>query len=285
MKISELLKNKMTISFEVFPPKDEVPMDGILETLSRLCKFRPDFISCTYGAGGTNKGRHTEVCDAVQKSGNIIVPHFSCIGNSRDNIKEILKSHVDKKVENILALRGDIPDGWEGTRGDFSHADNLVSFIKTKFPQLCIAVTAYPEKHIAASSEEADITRLRSKQDKGAEFAMTQICFDIPAFERFKERIRKAGVTIPIVAGIMPVLVRDPVIRMTISNGCSIPADLAAVLGKYQNNSEDFTKAGIEYTVNLIHRYIASGIDGLHLYTLNKWEKLTSILQDAGIKN
>jgi len=285
MKIAELLKKKMTISFEVFPPKDTVPMDGILETLSRLYRFKPDFISCTYGAGGSNKGRHIEVCSAIQKSGNVIMPHFTCIGNSRDDITQSLKGYIDMGIENVLAMRGDLPAGWEGTRGDFSYADDLIGFINTGFPGMCIAAAAYPEKHIAAPSMEADITHLRSKQDKGARFIMTQLCHDIPAFERFLEKIRKMGINIPVIAGIMPVLARDPIIRMTVSNGCSIPAELAAILGKYPDNPESFAKAGIEYTVTQIHRYIAAGIDGLHLYSLNKWEKLTEILTAAGISN
>ena len=285
MKIADLFKKKMVISFEVFPPKSEVPMDGILDTLSQLYKFKPDYISCTYGAGGTNKGRHIEVCDAVQKSGNLIMPHFTCIGNSREDIKNSLKDYVGRGIVNILAMRGDLPAGWEGTRGDFSYADDLIAYIKTEFPQMCVSAAAYPEKHIDAPSLEADIAHLRSKQDKGAEFIMTQLCHDIPVFERFTERIRRAGVTIPVVAGVMPVLTRDPIIRMTLSNGCSIPAELAAILGKYQDKPEDFAKAGIEYTVKQIHRYIAAGIDGLHLYSLNKWEKLSEILKAAGISN
>jgi len=285
MKIAELFKKKMTISFEVFPPKDTVPMDGILETLSRLYKYKPDFISCTYGAGGSNKGRHIEVCDAVRKSGNLIMPHFTCIGNSRDDIISSIKNYDSMGIENILAMRGDLPAGWEGTRGDFSYADDLISFINTSFPNMCIAAAAYPEKHIAAPSMESDITHLRSKQDKGAGFIMTQLCHDVPAFERFLEKIRKAGITLPVVAGIMPVLARDPIIRMTLSNGCSIPAELAAILGKYPEDPESFSKAGIEYTVLQIYRYISAGIDGLHLYSLNKWEKLTEILNAAGISN
>ena len=285
MKIAELFKKKMTISFEVFPPKEQVPMDGILETLSRLYRFKPDFISCTYGAGGSNKGRHVEVCTAIQKSGNVIMPHFTCIGNSRDDIKKSINDYEDMGIENILAMRGDLPAGWEGTRGDFSYADDLISFINTAFPKMCISAAAYPEKHIIAPSMESDIAHLRSKQDKGAQFIMTQLCHDVPAFERFVKRIRKAGVNIPVVAGIMPVLARDPIIRMTVSNGCSIPAELAAILGKYADNPEDFSKAGIEYTVLQIHRYIDAGINGLHLYSLNKWEKLTEILQAAGISN
>ena len=285
MKIAELLKKKMTLSFEVFPPKDEVPMDGILETLSRLYKFKPDFISCTYGAGGSKRGRNMEVCEAVKKGGHEIMPHFTCIGNVRDDIRQFIKDYLNMGIDNLLALRGDFPAGWEGTRGDFSYADDLIGFLSAEFPGLCISAAAYPEKHLAAPSMEADIAHLRAKQDKGAAFIMTQLCHDVPAFERFMEQIHRAGVYIPVVAGIMPVLNRDPIIRMTVSNGCSIPAELAAILGKYEKDPESFTKAGIEYTVKQIHRYIAAGINGLHLYSLNKWEKLTEILEAAGISN
>ena len=285
MKIAELFKKRMAISFEVFPPKETVPMDGILDTLSHLYEFKPDFISCTYGAGGTNTGRHIEVCEAIQKSSTLVMPHFTCIGNTRDDIRKSLKNYTSMGIENILAMRGDLPAGWEGTRGDFSYADDLIRFISTEFPQFCISAAGYPEKHIDAPSIESDITHLRSKQDKGAQYIMTQLCHDIPAYERFVEKIRRAGIHIPIVVGIMPVLARDPIIRMTVSNGCSIPADLAVLLGKYANDPESFTKAGIEYTVNQIHRYIAAGINGLHLYSLNKWEKLAEIMQAAGISN
>ena len=283
MKIAELLKEKKTISFEVFPPKDEVPMDGILETLSRLYLFKPDFISCTYGAGGSKRGRNLEVCDAVHRSGHTVVPHLTCIGHSRSDIAAIMNDYAGRGLENLLALRGDLPAGWESAQGDFAHADDLIEYTAAAFPQLCIGAAAYPEKHLTAPSIEADIAWLRSKQDKGAQFLMTQLCYDLSAFERFLEDIRKAGVTVPVIAGIMPVLSSDPVIRMTLSNGCSIPAELAVLIGKYQKSSADFTKAGMEYTVNLIHRFQAIGINGLHFYTMNKWEKLTEILKAAGV--
>jgi methylenetetrahydrofolate reductase (NADPH) len=283
MKITEMLKKKMTLSFEVFPPKDGVSMDGILETLSKLYRFRPDFISCTYGAGGSQRGRNIEVCGAVKKSGREIMPHFTCIGNVRADVKQFVTEYQDMGMENLLALRGDFPEGWEGTRGDFAHADGLIGFLSAQFPGLCISAAAYPEKHLAAPSMEADIASLRSKQDKGAQFIMTQLCHDVPAFERFMELIRKAGVRIPVVAGIMPVLKRDAIIRMTLANGCSIPAELAAILGKYEKDAAGFTRAGMEYTAAQIHRYIAAGIDGLHLYSLNKWEALTEILLAAGV--
>jgi methylenetetrahydrofolate reductase (NADPH) len=283
MKIINMLKQKMTLSFEVFPPKDDVPLDGILQTLEHLYCFRPDFISCTYGAGGTRQGRNMEVCEAVRKSGFEVMPHFTCIGASRTDARAHIQNYVDRGMENLLALRGDFPPGWEGTRGEFSFAGDLIGFIRAAFPGLCMGAAAYPEKHLTAPSPEADIVHLRSKQDRGAEFIMTQLCHDVPAFERFLERIRRAGITIPVIAGIMPVLSREPVIRMTLANGCSIPAELAAIMGKYDTDAESFAKAGTEYTVLQIHRYIAAGIDGLHLYSLNKWKKLTEILRAAGI--
>lgn len=283
MKIADMLKKKMTVSFEVFPPKDETPLDGVLETLSRLYRFKPDFISCTYGAGGGGRGRNMDVCKAVKQSGREIMPHFTCIGNVREDIRRFVKAYLDMGIENLLALRGDFPAGWDGTRGDFSHADGLIGFLSAEFPGLCIAAAAYPEKHLAAPSFEADIAHLRSKQDRGAQFIMTQLCHDVPAFERFTERIRRAGIHIPVVAGVMPVLNRDSIIRMTLANGCCIPSELAAILGKYEKDAGSFTAAGVEYTAAQIHRYIAAGIDGLHLYSLNKWEKLTEILEAAGI--
>ncbi|MDR2923798.1 MAG: methylenetetrahydrofolate reductase [Treponema sp.] len=285
MKIAEILKKKTTLSFEVFPPKDEIPLDGIRNTLSHLYLFKPDFISCTYGAGGSKRGRNIELCEVVQKSGNTVMPHMTCVGHSRDEMKLIIKEYFDRGFENILALRGDFPEGWDNTKGDFSHANDLIAYLKTDFPQMCIAAAAYPEKHIGAASMETDIAYLRSKQDNGAQFIITQLCHDVPAFQRFLEQIRKAGVTIPVIAGIMPVLSCEPIIRMTLFNGCSIPAELAAIIGKYQNDPASFTRAGIEYTVTQLHRYIAAGVNGLHLYTLNKWEKITEVLNTAGISN
>jgi len=285
MKIAELLKQKRTLSFEVFPPKDETPLDGIQNTLSHLYDFKPDFISCTYGAGGSKRGRNIELCDVVQKSKNVVMPHLTCVGHTRDEMKLIIKDYIGRGYENVLALRGDFPEGWDNTKGDFSHADELISFLSAQFPQVCFAAAGYPEKHISAPSMESDITYLRSKQDSGAQFIITQLCHDVPAFQRFLEQIRKAGVTIPVIAGIMPVLSCEPIIRMTIFNGCSIPAELAAIIGKYQKDPASFTRAGIEYTVTQLHRYIAAGVNGLHLYTLNKWERITEVLNIAGISN
>jgi methylenetetrahydrofolate reductase (NADPH) len=284
MKIAEILKERMTFSFEVFPPKEDKPLEPLLETLARLYRFEPDFISCTYGAGGTNKGRSVEICGLVKKSGHEIVSHFTCIGNSREDIKKYIAEYCALGVENFLVMRGDFPPGWEGTRGDFEHADQLLAFLGAEFPEIGMAAAGYPEKHIAAASFDEDIAHLRSKQDRGARFIMTQLCHDVGAYEKYVERIRRAGVWLPVVAGLMPVLVRDSIIRMTVSNGCSIPADLAALLGKYEKDPESFKKAGKEYTVQQIHRFMAAGINGLHIYSLNKWEDVSEIVAESGIR-
>ncbi len=204
--------------------------------------------------------------------------------NTREKIDSELAHYLSLGVENILAMRGDLPAGWEGTKGDFSHADGLIRYIRSKFPQFCIAAACYPEKHILAPSFASDITHLRSKQDNGADFLMSQLCHDVEAFETFVYRIREAGITIPVVLGIMPALDKDAIIRMTVSNGCSIPSELAAIIGKYGDDPEEFKKAGIEYTIDQIYRYVAAGIGGLHIYTLNKWEDVEKIVEGSGIR-
>lgn len=276
----------MSFSFEVFPPKEHQSMEPLLDTLEHLYAFEPDFISCTYGAGGTNAGRNMEICKAIKESGKIIpVTHYTCIGNKKESIRKELQTYLDMGVEHILALRGDFPKGWEETRGDFDYANELVEFIKVNFPEFCIAIAGNPEKHIQARSFEEDITHLRIKQNVGGDYIMTQLCYDVGRYERWVDKIRKAGIALPIDVGVMPVLSKNSTIRMTVSNGCSIPRELAEIIGKYGDNPEDFKKAGKEYTVKLIYDYINTGIDGLHIYTLNKWQDVADILNDAGIRN
>jgi methylenetetrahydrofolate reductase (NADPH) len=283
MKISDILKKRKTFSFEVFAPKSDKPMEPLLSTLSGLYGLRPDFISCTYGAGGTNKGRSLEVCASVKESGHEIMTHFTCIGNTRADIRGYIEKCIGLGIENVLALRGDFPEGFTETRGDFNHADELLDFFGAEFPDLCMAVAGYPEKHIAAESFETDIGYLRSKQDRGASFVLTQLCYDVDAYGRYAERVRKAGVTLPLVVGLMPVLFKDPTIRTTVFNGCSIPAGLASLFGKYGDKPADFRKAGKEYTVKLMERFLKEEIDGLHIYTMNRYEDVSEIVTASGI--
>lgn len=284
MRVANIFKTRMSFSFEVFPPKVDRPIEPLIEVLGKLYGFKPDFVSCTYGAGGTNKGRSTEICDSIKKSGVECITHFTCIGNTKDDVKKYLQEYLDLGLENILAMRGDLPAGWEGTRGDFSYANDLISFIKETFPQYCIAAACYPEKHIQCDTMAEDIAHLRVKQDAGAEFLMSQLCYDVDQYQRFVEDIRKAGVYLPIVMGIMPVLNPNALKRMTLSNGCSIPKELAVLVGKYGEDAESFKKAGKEYTIELMYKFMNAGVEGMHLYSLNKFDDIADILRISGIR-
>lgn len=285
MTIPEIMKNRMCFSFEVFPPKEGQPLEPLLDTLDHLYAFKPDFISCTYGAGGTNAGRNVEICEAIKDSdATIPITHFTCIGNSKDKIRDELRNYLSLGVDHILALRGDFPKGSASTGGDFNYANELIAFIKEAFPEFSIAMAGDPEKHFEASSFDEDIAHLRIKQDAGADFIMTQLCHDVAHYEWWVEKIRKAHITLPVDVGIMPVLAKDPTIRMAVSNGSSIPRDLAEIIARYGDNPEDFKKAGMEYTVKQIHRFISAGIDGLHIYSLNKWADISEIVRAAGIR-
>jgi len=284
VKINELLQEKMSFSFEVFPPKEDKPIEPLVEIIRKLSVFKPDFISCTYGAGGTNKGRSLEVCEAIVKSQNEAMTHFTCIGNTEQEIVDELSQYTAMGIENILALRGDLPAGWSGTKGDFAYANQLIRFIKEKFPQACIAAACYPEMHIEESNFETDLAYLKIKQESGAQVLMTQLCHDVEAYKRFLGMLEKAKINLPVILGLMPVLSKESILKMTLVTGCSVPRDLSALIGKYGDNPEDFKKAGKEYTVNQILRYISAGIDGLHIYVLNKYDDVADILEIANIR-
>jgi methylenetetrahydrofolate reductase (NADPH) len=285
MKIIETLKKRMSFSFEVFPPKTDQGMVNLKAAMKHYYEYKPDFISCTYGSSGSNAGRNAEVCEMLKADGATeVMTHFTCVGNTKEDIINKMRHYRSIGIENILAMRGDLPKGWQGTQGDFSNADGLINFINRKFPEFCIAAACYPEKHILAPSFSADIAHLRTKQDNGAEFLLSQLCHDVNAFTTFVDRIRRAGINLPVILGIMPVLDKDAIIRMTLSNGCSIPDELAAIIGKYGDNPDDFKKAGIEYSINQIFRSISAGIVGLHIYSLNKYEDVETIITSSGIR-
>lgn len=307
MKMSEIMKKRMAFSFEVFPPKTDVGMEKLVGengVLDKLYTMNPDYISCTYGAGGTNVGKNLEVLKAVKASGKCTpVTHFTCIGNTKEGIKEQLQTYLDNGIDHMLALRGDLPYGWTGTGGDLHYATELVKFVRDEFgDKFCIAVAGSPEGHIACRSLEADISFLKQKQDEGADFIMTQLCWDMDQFRRWMDAIRKAGITMPVDVGIMPVLAMDSTINMALSrNGCVIPRALSEIISKHwifpnpfaPNESEEsiaakkaaFLEAGLEYTVRLIDEYRVCGISGIHLYALNKYEHVARLVEMSGIKD
>lgn len=307
MRVTDVMAKKMAFSFEVFPPKTDVGMeklvgnDGVLEKLNTL---KPDYISCTYGAGGGNVGKNVEVLDAVKsKTSATPITHFTCIGNSRDGIKEQLQNYLDHGIDHILALRGDLPFGWSGTGGDLHYSTELTKFIRDEFgDKFCIAVAGSPEGHIQCRSLEADIAFLKQKQDEGADFIMTQLCWDMDQFRYWMDAIRSAGINMPVDVGIMPVLSASATINMALSrNGCVMPRALTEIISKNwifpnpfaPNESEEsiiskkaaFKEAGIAYTIKLIDEYRVCGIAGIHLYALNKFDDVARLVKETGIKD
>ncbi len=288
MGVADILKQRMGFSFEVFPPKTDAGMEKLCGeggVLDHLYELKPDYISCTYGAGGTNVGKNLEVLDKIQKDGKAIpVTHFTCVANTKEGIKEQLQKYLDHGINHMLALRGDIPFGWTGTNGDLHYATELVKFTRQQFgDKFTIAVAGSPEGHIACRSIEADISFLKQKQD-----------------DWWMDAIRAAGIWLPVDVGIMPVLDAAATINMALSrNGCVMPRELAEIISKHwifpnpfaPNESEEsiaakkaaFKEAGMEYTIKLIDEYRVCGIDGIHLYALNKYEDVTRLVKESGI--
>lgn len=306
MTVADIMEKRMAFSFEVFPPKTDEGMEkltGKNGVLEKLYTLSPDYISCTYGAGGGNVGKNLEVLDAVRRTNGVTpVTHFTCIGNTREGIRQQLRTYLEHGVDHILALRGDLPFGWTGTGGDLHYATELVKFIRVEFgSKFTIAVAGSPEGHIQCRSLDADISFLKQKQDEGADFIMTQLCWDIDQFRRWMDKIRAAGITIPVDVGIMPVLDASATINMALSrNACVMPRALCEVISRHwifpnpftPGESEEsvtakkkaFKEAGIEYTIKLIDAYRVSGISGIHLYSLNKYEDVARLIHESGIK-
>lgn len=286
MKIIDRIQKGPTLSFEVFPPKSDKPLAPLMETLEKLYTFEPDFISCTYGAMGSNKGRNLEVVSAIQsRKKSEALSHYTCVGNCSLDVDTALLEYENAGVENLLALRGDFPEGADQSQGQFSHASDLISYIRGKSDRFCIAAACYPEKHLLANSLEEDIDALLLKQEAGASYFISQLCYGIENYLRFLDKARKRGVTVPIIAGVLPLLKRDGLVRMTLSNGCSIPAEVAALVGRYGASEESFRAAGHEFTVGLVKRFLGEGVDGIHLYTLNRYEDVADVVRDAGIRD
>lgn len=285
MKITDALKNKKGLSFEVFPPKEDQPLEPLFDTLEKLYAFSPDFISCTYGAGGTSKGRNIEVLKHIKNSERTIpLAHFTCIGHSYEDVKNSVEEFKKEGIENLLALRGDMPSACYTTGGAFSYASELIEYIEQIEPgTFMLGGGCYPEKHIEAISMDADIDNLKKKQDAGASFLTTQLCHDPNIISEFIEKIRAKGVTIPVAAGVMPVLNMDAVVRMSLKNGCSIDA-LRGLIDKYDNDKDGFRAAGKEYTAKLITDiYEKCDVCCVHIYTLNRHKSVTDILGMCGI--
>ena len=284
MKISEIYKNnKRSLSFEIFPPKKDTELSSIDETLKVLCELNPDFISVTFGAGGSaNSNRTIEIAKNIKKNYGIEpVVHLTSLHYDKSEIDEFATAMREAGIENILALRGDrSPNAPE--KNIFPHASDLIEYLKSKY-DFCVLGACYPECHPESSDRVNDLKGLKTKVDSGAEVLVSQLFFENRIFYDFAERCRIAGIDVPLIPGIMPVINANQIKRMISLCNASFPERFCRIIRRYENNSEALFDAGMTYALTQIIDLIADGIPGIHLYTMNN-PKVAKRICD-GIRN
>lgn len=287
MSILSRLKNKNSaFSLEFFPPKANMPLESVFGAIDKLSAFAPVFVSVTYGAGGGNRNRTIEVASHVRKMGLEAIAHLTCVGADAAQIGNVLDALESEGIYNVLALRGDVPEGMDKDSAflNYRYASDLIAEVK-KRGGFTIGAAAYPESHFEAASLDADIESLRYKVQAGADFFVTQLCFDENAIVDFSERLYKAGINVPVSVGIMPILNANQIIRMALLSACSIPARLSRLVSLYGNDADAFKKAGIAYAVSQIQTLCDKGINKFHLYTMNKADEIEQIIIQSGLAN
>lgn len=270
MKISDIYgKNRKSLSFEIFPPKKDSELKNIDETLDILCELNPDYISVTFGAGGSaNCNRTIELAKKIKHEYHVEpVVHLTCLHYSKAEIDEFAKILAYEGIENILALRGDRnPNVLE--RDDFKHASDLISYLKQK-DEFCLLGACYPECHPESDNRISEMKYIKEKVNAGAETLLSQLFFDNKHFFRFLEDCRIAEINVPIIAGIMPVINASQIKRMVTMCGASFPDRFQKIISKYENNKAALFDAGMSYALSQIIDLLVSDIDGIHLYTMN----------------
>lgn len=270
MKIeSKFQKKKPVLSFEIFPPKRDKAIQNIDETLAILSELNPDFISVTFGAGGSHTDNQTvELAKRIkQQYGIDPLVHLTCLNSSKFEICELLEELKEAEIDSILALRGDKNPAVEAKQ-DFRYASDLVKFIR-QYGDFSISGACYPECHTESRNKVEDIAHLKEKVDSGVQHLISQLFFDNNAFYSFREHIQIAGMHVPVEAGIMPVINKAQIERMVTLCGASLPEKFSRVMHKYEDNKEALFDAGMAYAINQIVDLLAHDVDGIHIYTMN----------------
>ncbi|MDI6687983.1 MAG: methylenetetrahydrofolate reductase [NAD(P)H] [Desulfobacterales bacterium] len=290
MLVKEILNSvKTALSFEFFPPKTEVGFDNIFQAVSDLMVLKPSYASVTYGAGGSTRDYTTNLVVRIQKEmGLTVISHLTCVGSTKDEIKSILEKNAESGIENILALRGDIPKDetvWKRPENGFDYAADLVSFIKKNYPHICIGVAGFPEGHPLTPNRLKEIEYLKAKVDAGADYIITQLFFDNRDFYDFCERCELAGIRVPVIAGIIPLTTRKGMIRMAqLAEGACFPAGLLRSVARAKND-EYFEEVGIRWAAEQLRNLIYNDVRGIHLYTLNSPRAIFKIFKSLGVKD
>ncbi len=284
--LEKLLAGTPTLSFELFPPKNPAGWGTLYSTLGEIGKLSPDYISVTYGAGGSTRMKTVELVARIQgELGIESMAHLTCVGHSQTEIRDILQLLEKSGIRNVLALRGDPPKGDASFRphpDGFAHATDLIQFIRGQF-QLQIGCAFYPEKHMEAESLDRDLDFLKMKQELGAQFTISQLFFDNEIFYRFRDKAAAKGILIPMVAGIMPVLDSNQLARFKELSGCSIPEKLVTFLG--QGKPEDCIDRGVEFATVQCLDLLKNDVAGIHLYSLNRSHSSARITENLRSQN
>lgn len=270
MKIPELFKNGKTVfSFEIFPPKKNGSIDTVYRTLDELADLHPDFISVTYGAGGSLPGCSTrEIVSIIkEKYHTESIAHLTCVNSTKEDVDHIIKEFEQYGIENVLALRGDI-NADIPPKEDFKHASELITYMKDR-SSLSFSGACYPEGHLESATLDEDIENLKRKVDAGASHLISQLFFDNGCFYNFIEKAHAAGITVPIEAGIMPCVNANSIKRMVGLCGASLPPKFTKIIARFGDNPDAMRDAGIAYANEQIIDLVSSGVDGIHLYTMN----------------
>lgn len=284
MKIREMLAAKRpTLSFEVFPPKKEEQFASVERAAMEIAALRPDFMSVTYGAGGgTSRYTAQLSADLQQQCGVPALAHLTCVTSTRDRVREVLQDLKEKGIENVLALRGDIPEDGK-TENEYRYAAELVREIRAFDETVCIGAACYPEGHVESASQTEDLKHLKEKIDVGVDFVTTQMFFDNNRFFHFLYRLRDMGVTTPVIAGIMPITNVSMMKRVRSLSGATLPRRFTSLLDRFADNPAAMEQAGILYATEQIVDLIANDVNGIHIYTMNKPQVAKRIQEEISL--
>ena len=281
MKIIDILKNKrVTLSFEVFPPKTADAVPTALVAAEAIAALHPDFMSVTYGAGGGTSDFTVHIASAVKKTYGVeVMPHLTCLSSTKEKVTETLQAYKDAGFETIMALRGDVPA--DGTRkNDFEHATDLMKQIKSFDSSMALGGACYPEGHPESPSLAADIENIRSKVDAGAQFLSTQMFFDNSLFYSYLNRLHAAGIDVPVLAGIMPITNKRILTRSLAMSGSAVPARYIAMVDAYGDSPEAMKQAGIAYATEQILDLYANGVRNVHVFAMNKPDVAKAVFEN-----
>lgn len=273
-----------TYSFELFPPKTDKGYENLLKTIAQLCELSPDYISCTYGAGGGNREKTFDVVQHIEEQHHVIgMAHLTCVLNTKDDIKTIVEDIKSRGIRNILALRGDPPQDqpdWQPTDDNYKYSSELAAFIRANFGDYFgIAVAGFPEGHILCPDRERDAEFLKLKIEAGADFVITQLFFDNKDYFEYIDRLRRIGVDVRVIPGILPITDYGALQRFCSLCGATVTDEVKKIFEPIQDDKEATVRAGVEFAIRQCKELLDGGAPGIHFYCLNKLHPTAEILQ------